>query len=522
MTVSRLFLFFCLAFLGGIFFNSFFKIPLFLLFLLLILGLLLIAVFWQRPASVVGFGFLFLFLGMVRYELAELKIVNNELRKQAAAHQTVELTGLVVAEPDQRATHVKLVFQPNELAGKILITTNRYPVYQYGDQLKVIGQLAAPAQEAEDFAYQNYLFKDGIYATMFYPQIELLSQKHYENLFSRLYALILNGKAKLRKSLQENLSPPASSILAAILLGDKSQLSSQLKQKLNLTGVRHLTAISGMHITILSVILMQVLLGLGLWRQQAFYLTLIFLISYLVMIGLPASAIRAVIMAGFLLLAQYWGRTSLSSRTIIFAATLMLLINPLLLQLDVGFQLSFLAALGIIYLNPFIKNWFNSLSRPAGLLEKLPDWLKQVLTIFYHLPYYFFKFVFRNNQTIKDALVTTLAAQLFTLPILIYNFGYVSSVAPLVNLLIVPLLPLILLTGFVYVLTGILSASLGWLFSWPVWLLLTYLIKVVDFFAHFPPVFWQLSGLALFIFYCFLSCLVWQLRQQSKLVFLRI
>ncbi|MGB9743346.1 MAG: ComEC/Rec2 family competence protein [Minisyncoccales bacterium] len=521
MSHSRIFLFFCLAFIGGIFLNSFFNFPFFLLFILLIFALLLIAVFWRRPASVIGFCFLFLLLGIWRYEMVEQAIINNKLRQDALANKKVDLIGQVAAEPDRRITHLKLIVKVNELKGKILITTDKYPVYQYGDQLKISGQLAVPAIEAEDFAYQNYLLKDGIYATMFYPAIEVLAPANYKNLSSLIYAKILNFKERLRNNINQNLSPPASSILSAMLLGDKGYLSPQIKEKLNLTGLRHITAISGLHITILSVIFMQFLIGLGFWRRQAFYLTLIFLIGYLIMIGLPASATRAVIMAGLLLLAQYWGRSALASRTIILAAALMLFINPLLLKLDIGFQLSFLAVMGIIYLNPFFKEWFGSLSQPTGLLEKLPDKIKKFLTLFYNLPYYFFLFVLRKNQTIRNALSTTLAAQIFTLPILVYNFGYVSSVAPLVNLLIVPLLPFILLTGLVFVLAGVIYSGCGWILSWPVWLLLAYLIKIVDYFAHFPPAFLPINWFWLVIFYFIFGLLIWQLCRQTRLIFLR-
>jgi len=193
-------------------------------------------------------------------------------------------------------------------------------------------------------------------------------------------------------------------------LGDKRRLSEELKEKLNIAGVRHITAISGMHIMILSGVLMYLAMALGLWRGQAFYFALIILILFIIMVGLPASAVRAGIMVFFYLLAEKVGRPKSGSRAIVFAATCMLIANPLLLKLDVGFQLSFLAVMGITYLMP--------------LLQK------------------FLKF---------RLLAMTLSAQVFTLPILIYNFGYVSFAAPITNILIVPLLPFIMGLGFVFV-----------------------------------------------------------------------
>ncbi|MDP3991216.1 MAG: ComEC/Rec2 family competence protein, partial [Candidatus Nealsonbacteria bacterium] len=279
---------------------------------------------------------------------------------------------------------------------------------------------------------------------------------------------------------------PQSSILGAVILGDKSRLSEELKRKLNMAGVRHITAISGMHITILSILLMQALIGLGLWKKQAFYLTLAFLILFIVMVGLPASAVRAGLMGGTFLLAKYLGRSSSGFRPIIFAGTTMLAINPLLLKLDVGFQLSFLAVLGIIYLSTIFQNLF----------KKVP-----------------------NIFQLRNILAMTFSAQVFTLPILIYNFGYVSIVAPITNILIIPLLPYIMILGFLVGIAGMIWQSLGWIISWPVWLLLTYLTKVIDWSSQIPLATFAIANLHwiwLVAAYLILSGLAWKLNQNKN------
>ena len=114
---------------------------------------------------------------------------------------------------------------------------------------------------------------------------------------------------------------------------------------------------------------------------------------FIIMTGFQSSAVRAGIMGGLFLLGQYLGRMSVSSRSIVIAAALMLAHNPLLLKLDVGFQLFFLAMIGIIYLMPVFQDWFR----------KIPAMFQ-----------------------LRNILAMTLSAQIFTLPILIYNFGYLS------------------------------------------------------------------------------------------------
>jgi len=450
---------------------------------------------------VLGFCLIFLVLGIWRHQVVELKIKNDELRKYNDLEQNITLLGTVVKEPDVRGNSIKLTIKvsqvqgevgPSPVDGKVLATANRYPEYQYGDKLKITGELKTPPV-FEDFNYKNYLRKEGIYSLIYYPEIEVYrgpSSVTDRGRASVVYAKILGFKNKLRESIFQNLSPPQSSILGAMLLGDKSRIPEDLKEKLNIAGVRHITAVSGMHVAILTTILMSLLLGLGLWRGQAFYFSIILISLFIIMTGFQPSGIRAGIMGGLFLLGQKLGRKSISPRTIVMAAALMLAINPLLLLDDVGFQLSFLAVLGIIYLTPTFNNWL--------------------------------KFIPKKLAALKNILAMTLAAQIFTLPILIYNFGRISLVAPLTNILILPILYWIMLLGFIFGLVGIFWQFLGWILSWPVWFLLTYLIKVVDFFSHS----WAAKTIEnvhwfwLIISYLTLGFIAWQLNKKQKLKFL--
>jgi len=498
MTVSKIFLYFCLFFIGGIFLNLVIHIPQLLMLFFLILGIILISIppslhFRKRAGFVViGFCLLFLVAGIWRHQVSELQILNGKLQIYNDIEKAITLTGVVATEPDIREKSQKLTIKSEQLtidnqqlaiSNEVLVTTNRYPEYQYGDKLKITGKLKTP-QVFEDFNYKDYLKKDGIYSVIDFPKIELIER----NQGNFIYAKILVLKENLRESIEQNLSPPQSSILGAIILGDKRKISEEWKNKLNYAGVRHITAISGLHVTILTSILMTLLIGFGLWRQQAFYFAIILIAIFIIMTGLQPSAIRAGIMGGLFLLAQHLGRLSTSSRAIVFAGALMLAQNPLLLRLDVGFQLSFLAILGIIYLSAIFRDWL-----------KFIPWLQA-----------------------RSILAMTFSAYLFTLPILIYNFGYFSLVAPITNILILPLLPFIMGLGFIFGLSGIIFQPLGWILSWPAWLLLTYLTKVVDVLSSFS---WsaytlEISWIWLPISYLILGLITWRLNESQKLKFL--
>jgi len=398
MTPSKIFLYFLLSFIGGVFVSSFLKVPQLIIYEFFCLGIFYLIVFFKQKAILVFAICLIIFgSGILRIGIAKLP---------------------EVGPPE--------VFYQTEEKG--------IPVIQ-------------------------------------------------EKLFS--------FKQKLREVIYQNLSPPQSSILAAIILGDKQKISSEWKEKLNIAGVRHITAISGMHIVILSQILILLGIFLGLYRGQAFWFALILLWLFILMIGFQPSAIRAGIMGSAFLFCQKIGRQKAALNALVLAAVIMLAFNPSLLRYSIGFQLSFLAVLGIIYLMPI----FSKFLQGAKLLKTL---------------------------NLSGLLGMTFSALIFTLPILIYNFGYMSVVTPITNILIVPLLPYIMGMGLFFVLLGAIWQPIAWILSLPVWLLITYLTKIVDFFSQisWACLTFQISWLWLPIFYIILAYFVWRLKRKPKLKFL--
>jgi len=495
MEKSQFFLYLCLSFIGGIFLGSIFFIPLVFILGFFIVAVLLISVFEDREKiAASGFCILLLTFGIFYFQSSYSKIENNDLK--SFNNYDVVLKGVVLDEPDIRENNTKLTIKAEEIKfidgnfqavdGKVLVTINSYPRYSYGDELEIIGKTLVP-ENFEDFDYKSYLAKDKIYSVIYYPKVELIGK----NKGNIILAGILSFKKKLRDSLFQSLPSPQNFILGAIILGDKKMLPDEVKNKLNIAGLRHITAVSGMHVAVLTSILMAFLIGLGLWRKHAFYLSVFLIFLFVVITGFQASAIRAGIMGGILLLAQHLGRQKNILNVLVFAGVIMLLVNPLLLKIDIGFQLSFLAVLGIIYFFPFFYKWVKRIFR------KVPDFLG-----------------------FKSILAITISAQLFTLPILIYNFGYISLASLVSNILVIPLLPFIMGLGFVSALLGMVFYPLGIALSWPVWLLLSWVVKVIDLFSAFPVVELNIHWIFLVLFYLPLGYFAQKLKKDQELGFL--
>jgi len=359
------------------------------------------------------------------------------------------LIGQIIKEPDQRSSHVKLILKTE--IGKISVTTNSYPEYFYGDVLKIDGKLQIP-EIFDEFNYKNYLAKDKIYYVIYYPKIEVLKK----NTGNPIFGAILKFKNKITDKIENIMPFPEVSILEGVILGNKQIFSEKIKNDLSITGTSHIVAISGMNIVIISNILMFVLVGLGMWRKQAFWFVLILIFIFILMVGAPASAVRAGIMGAILLYAQKIGRLSNAARIVIFAGAIMLIFNPLLLRYDVGFQLSFLAVLGLIYIKPILDKWIEKIKKQEQI-----NFLLQIIT-------------------------TTIAAQISVLPILVYNFGKISFISPITNILIVPFIEFFTILGFVFILGLMIFPFLGKILLWPAYLGGAYILKTIDLFSKIP------------------------------------
>ncbi|OIO45836.1 hypothetical protein COX24_03130 [bacterium (Candidatus Gribaldobacteria) CG23_combo_of_CG06-09_8_20_14_all_37_87_8] len=262
-------------------------------------------------------------------------------------------------------------------------------------------------------------------------------------------------KEKLEQNISTRVPFPESAFALALILGDQGRIPFSLKEKLSQSGLRHITAVSGAHIVILTGAL--VLLGsrLKLGRLRANWFGLIVIWLFLFLIGFRSSALRAVIMASSFLISDILGRNKAIFRVLVLSATIMLIFKPDLLRYDLGFQLSFLAVLGIAFFHSFFKQIFEK------ILQKRFSFFTSIIAM-------------------------TFSAQLFTLPLLLYYFGSTSLVSPITNLLVLPIIPYLMGANFIFALFSLLLGPLVVVFVLPVWLLTKYLIFIVVFFANLP------------------------------------
>ena len=446
MTKSKLFLIFSLSFIIGVAASSFYY-PRILggefIYILAILALIILAVFYgNKTAVVVSIAVLFFAFGIFLTNIKLNKLENLDLDGKDFSG-TVKIT----KEPAMKTKIQQLIVRPvDNKTIKFLINTDPFAKYAYGDNLEISCMLKIPSNENLDFDWRMYLAKDGVFYECQKAKIKKLDQ----NSGNKIYTALLKIKNKFDGNISKLIPAPESGLLSGLLIGGDDRLSKNIQENFSKTGLTHIVAVSGYNVTIIAEYLMILGIFLGLWRRQSFWFAVAGIILFVIIVGLPSSAVRAGVMGILLIWAMKNGRLANSQNAILFSAAVMLLFNPLLLRWDIGFQLSFLATVGIIYFYPIFNNWAVKKNKTFGLTE---------------------------------ILFLTLSAQIFVLPVILYNFKQLSLISPLANLLVLPIVPLAMLLGFAAIVSSFIFFPLGQILSWPAFLLLKYETLAINYLA---------------------------------------
>ncbi len=477
MTKSKIFFISSLCFLAGIFLASFFRIEIYFILILLAASITIFLLNYKnRKSWIVSVAILFFIIGLWRTGLSIDGAKNNLAGSQLGS---AEFMATVIKEPETDEKYQKVIVQDNE-KNKILINTEIYPAFNYGDGLKVKCILEKPKKfEDSTFDYQMYLGKDEIYRICNKAQITVMAR----NKGNKFYSAVLAIKNKFEAKISQIFPDPEGAYLKGLILGGSKRMTKDLNDAFSRTGTTHTVAVSGYNVTIVAAFLMWLGITLGLWRQQVFSFAVLGIILFVLMTGAPSSAVRAGIMGGLVIWAMKEGRLANSTNAIILAAAIMLAINPLLLRYDAGFQLSFLATLGIVWLYP--------------LFEK-KIW---------------------GSGILKETILLSVAAQIFVLPILLNSFEKLSIVSPLANLLILPAIPYIMLGGFAAGIAGFIFVPLGTLMGFIPYLLLKIELFTVAWLGNLPWAALEIKNFGwvyMTTYYCVLFLMLFFYKRKSR------
>ena len=467
---------FALFFLAGVGLGAWIKSPPWV-WLLIALAAVLASIFLRRfvhsdqpslfPPTLIAIYIAALFLGAARYQLARPAVGAFDIAFYNDRQYDLLVTGWVAEMPDRRDTYTNLRLHVEAVDtgdgdmpahGLILARVGENEVFHYGQLLRLRGSLQTPP-ENEDFSYRDYLATRGILAYMPFVEATHLPGQRGNPFSAGLYRI----KEIALDRVYRLFPDPEASLLAGVLLGVDTGLTRSLQNAFKDTGTAHIIAISGFNIAIIAAVFVA-LFSRWLGPRLGGLLAMLGVGFYTLLVGAEASVVRAALMGLLGFFAWQVGRRNLGINTLAVVALLMLAVNPLLLW-DVGFQLSFLATLGLIlYAEPLTA----LAARLLTALRTPADTLRQVL------------------PPLSNFVLLTIAAQIATLPIMAYHFKRISLVSLIANPLILPAQPAVMIVGGIAVLLSLFFFPLGQLAAWLAWPFVEYTIRLVELFDRIP------------------------------------
>ncbi len=280
-------------------------------------------------------------------------------------------------------------------------------------------------------------------------QTIVLQQVNSPSRLDRFHRLI---ESRLGTTLPE----PYSSLALGLLTGGGDAFDTSFKTDLQRTGTTHLIAVSGYNLTIVALLLQRI--GQRKNRFLGFSLAIGSLILYVILAGTNASILRGAIMAFLSLFALISGRITHRLSLILFTAVLLSLLTPLGMLYSLSWQLSFLAFVGIVFLAPLLTPWC-------------------------------LKYFGKLGATIAE----TMSAELMTLPLILFQFGTFSVVAPLVNAIVLGFVPLAMALSLGQVAASLIAIPLGRIIAWASYPVLFLIIKPIQWLSSMPFAAFQVS-----------------------------
>lgn len=392
----------------------------------------------------------------------------------AQERQEVEAAGILYAKEEKESVTYLYIRQANLTNQsveypirnlKCIIKGNVLP--EPGETVWLEGRLTAPDFPANPGQFNEYRYAASDKIDFYLEDACVIRS---ENTGGRIPAALHQIKEMLLDNLEKMFPQEEAGILSAILLGEKQMLEDEIREQYQTAGISHILAISGFHISLIGMGVWTALVWLGLPAALSAAGMTGLLILYGMLIGSPASAFRAILMCIFRIGARLLGRSYDRMSALALAAILLLLDNPDLLFYS-GFQLSFLAVLGLELPGKMIKE----------VLELCPGKGKWTASV-----------------------SGSLAVWFMTLPVVLCSFYQVSILGLVINLLILPLFPALVVFSLAALLLSLVHLTVGSAAGVPAYLILRlygYLTGAAD---HIPFAVWtpgQPGGIRIVIYY---------------------
>lgn len=404
-----------------------------------------------------------------------------------------ELTGKVISEPIQKDDRQQFILEVFNINGqeikkeKTLVYASKVYKIEYGDIVFVSGKLNIPEKPVfpYNFDYNMYLQRENIYTILYQQNFELIDKQP-----NKIKLVSIKIKNNIESKIDEFFKEQISSVLKSMIIGNKFALDKDVKDNFINTGLIHILVISGLHIGFCCAIFMFAFKLLGLKLNCVYLLTIPALFFYVLLTGANPPAIRAAVMLTCLLVSLMLNREPLIYNALALAAFIILIFNPQSL-FTASFQLSFLATIGILYLYPKFSTCFGKIKNK-------------------YIGY------------VWDIICVTLSAQIALIPLLVFYFGKLSIISFVLNLIVVPIIPIIICLFLVFYISTFISYYIALSISFVLTFLLKFILCIINYSStiDYSVVFFAVPGIIIILFYYLSIYIMLEFKNKKILVLL--
>ena len=445
------------GFVAGVFLRSVFTLDVWFAALVVLCATIVIACSHRKEKWVIACAIAAVSLGIVRMDAG---ILHGDTVLNARLNKHVEFIGIITTEPDLRDSSTLLTVAVYGLASStehvsatVLAVAPAQTSVSYGDVVHIAGTVKLPqpfdGSSGRVFDYPGYLASQGISYQILYAQVEKESDWKGSGAIAAAIAI----KQMFVRGIERALPEPEGGLAAGIMAGDKRGIGSELTDDFRVVSLVHIIVLSGYNITVVIAGLYEICRRLRAPRSVYFGGGIIIAAFFAGATGFAAASLRACLMVLVMITGEWSGRIYRADRALGCAIVAMLLWNPYLLMFDPGFQLSFMATVGLMVFSPLISPVLERLSIPASA---------------------------------RDILSSSMSAQIAVLPLLLYSTGQLSLVALPANLLVLTIMQQAMLLTLFAALAGMIAPFAAPVIGFPAYVLLWYIIGVAKWLSHVP------------------------------------
>lgn len=379
------------------------------------------------------------------------KNLNYESKYKKYDNKNISIEGTIISDIEEKEYNYTFTIRTKDDYFLVNLKKNKEEIsLKYGDKLQISGEYQEPnkARNYKGFDYKNYLKTNKIYGIIRVDSYANITIKHQKNL-SNFKLLIHKIREKLKQNIQELLTKETYALGIGILIGDNSRINEKIVEDFKNSNLSHMLAVSGAHINyvVLTVSILFTKKRAGIKAQRV--VTIMMMLFFMELTQMTSSVVRAGISCIIYMLASLLYRKADVINAMAISTLLILLNNPFKL-FDIGFQLSYAGTLGIILFCKLIN---------IPLKNKLLKYL-------------------------KDSIIISISANIFIIPIMMYQFNTISLTFILSNLLAGPLLGISIILEIIVLLISFMSINIAAIPAKVLNILLILIINIANWFSN--------------------------------------